>query len=151
MERNGPGGMKAERRSPIITSGVATPSTASNNIAAVITSPASNPASSPAKIAFVLFTTQTHFRSSAHKVNQIARRSVAKLPSAVVSMSSADVFAAFGRCAEHSAHNRGRFSRGSCGRKNFLYALYHHRERNLVHAGVTKRALAQAAIIAWRT
>ncbi|PYL34896.1 MAG: hypothetical protein DMF38_06850 [Verrucomicrobia bacterium] len=56
MERNGPGEMKTERRSPMITSGVATPSTASNNIAAVITTPASNPTSSPAKIAFVLFT-----------------------------------------------------------------------------------------------
>jgi hypothetical protein len=48
--------MKTERRSPMITSGVATPSTASNNIAVVITIPASNPAMSPAKITFVLLT-----------------------------------------------------------------------------------------------
>src|ERR1700720_862754 len=148
MERNGPSGMKAERRSPIITSGVATPSTASNNIAAVITSPASNPASSPAKIAFVLFTTQTHSRSSAHQVNQIARPSVAKLPSAVVSLSSADAFAARGRRPEDSARYSGRFSRG-CGRKNFLHTLDHHYRCHLLHAGVTKRALAQTTIIAW--
>ncbi len=38
----------------MITSGVATPSAASNNIAAVITIPPTNPASNPAKIAFVL-------------------------------------------------------------------------------------------------
>jgi hypothetical protein len=53
-ERNGPGGMKAERRSPMMTSGVATRSAASNNIAVVITIPASNPANNPAEIAFVL-------------------------------------------------------------------------------------------------
>src|SRR3954447_23205440 len=39
-ERNGPGGMKTERRSPMITSGVATPSAASSNIAVVITTAA---------------------------------------------------------------------------------------------------------------
>jgi hypothetical protein len=38
-----------------------------------------------------------------------------------------------------------------CGRKNFLYALHHHRGSNLFHAGVTKRALAQTTVIAWRT
>ena len=53
-ERNGPGGMKTERRSPMITSGVATPSAASSNIAVVITTAATNPASKPAKIAFDL-------------------------------------------------------------------------------------------------
>jgi hypothetical protein len=46
--------MKTESRSPMITSGVATRSAASNNIAVVITIPASNPATNPAKIAFVL-------------------------------------------------------------------------------------------------
>ena len=55
-ERNGPGGMNTERRSPIITSGVATPNVASNNIAVVITIPATNPASNPAEIAFLLVT-----------------------------------------------------------------------------------------------
>ena len=66
--------MKTERRSPIITSGVATPSTASNNIAAVITMPASNPASRPAEIAFVLLTTQAHFMSvSALRESNCAR------------------------------------------------------------------------------
>ena len=42
--------MKTERRSPMITSGVATPNVASNNIAAVINTAATNPASNPAKI-----------------------------------------------------------------------------------------------------
>ena len=63
--------MKTERRSPIITSGVATPSTASNNIAAAITTPASNPASSPAKIAFVVLTSPI-LRAERRKRNQIA-------------------------------------------------------------------------------
>jgi len=53
-ERNGPGGMKTERRSPIMTSGVATLSAASNNIAVVITSAATNPVSNPAEVAFAL-------------------------------------------------------------------------------------------------
>jgi hypothetical protein len=48
--------MKTERRSPMMTSGVATPSVASNNIAAVITIAATNPASNPAEIAFVRVT-----------------------------------------------------------------------------------------------
>jgi hypothetical protein len=38
----------------MMTSGVATPSAASDNIAVVITIPASNPANNPAKIVFVL-------------------------------------------------------------------------------------------------
>jgi hypothetical protein len=46
--------MKTERRSPMMTSGVATPSVASSNIAVVIAIPATNPASNPAQIAFVL-------------------------------------------------------------------------------------------------
>ncbi len=40
----------------MITSGVATPSVASNNIAVVITTAATNPASNPAVIAVVLLT-----------------------------------------------------------------------------------------------
>ena len=48
--------MKTESRSPIITSGVATPSVASNNIAVVITTAATNPATNPAVIAFVPLT-----------------------------------------------------------------------------------------------
>ena len=48
--------MKTERRSPMMKSGVATPSVASNNIAVVITTAATNPASNPAEIAFVLLT-----------------------------------------------------------------------------------------------
>ena len=56
IERNGPGGMNTDRRSPMITNGVATPSVASNNIAVVITTAATNPASNPAEIAFVCVT-----------------------------------------------------------------------------------------------
>ena len=40
----------------MITRGVATPNTASNNITMVITTPAIKPASNPAKIAFVVLT-----------------------------------------------------------------------------------------------
>src|SRR5215468_9647360 len=63
--------MKTERRSPMITSGVATPNTASNNITAVITPPASNPASSPTKIAFVLLTPFTYLTGSTQDLNQV--------------------------------------------------------------------------------
>ena len=48
--------MNTERRSPIITSGVATPNVASNNIAVVINSAATKPASNPARIAFLVLT-----------------------------------------------------------------------------------------------
>jgi hypothetical protein len=48
--------MKTERRSPMTTSGVATPNVASNNIAVVITTAATNPASKPARIAFARVT-----------------------------------------------------------------------------------------------
>src|SRR6266446_5843840 len=55
MERNGPGEMKTESRSPMSTSGVATPNShARSNIAVVIMIPATVPASAPAKSAFVL-------------------------------------------------------------------------------------------------
>ena len=40
----------------MMTSGVATPSVASNNIAVVNTTAATNPASNPAEIAFVVLT-----------------------------------------------------------------------------------------------
>src|SRR6266478_9223181 len=72
-ERNGPGGMNTERRSPIIASGVATPSAASSNIAVVITIPATNPASKPAQIAFVLLTALVDLTEFAPQGNQIAR------------------------------------------------------------------------------
>src|SRR5213078_4512315 len=71
-ERNGPGGINTERRSPIITSGVATPSVASSNIAVVITVPAINPANKPAKIALVLLTALVDPTEYAPQGNQIA-------------------------------------------------------------------------------
>src|SRR5882724_3889429 len=52
-ERNGPGGIKTESRSPIITSGVATPKHASNNIMAVMAIAATKPASKPVESVFV--------------------------------------------------------------------------------------------------
>src|SRR5450759_139013 len=54
MERNGPGEMKTESRSPIITSGVATPKHARTSMTTVIAMPATSPASKPADSAFVL-------------------------------------------------------------------------------------------------
>src|SRR5438128_12233754 len=51
-ERNGPGGIKTDSLSPMITSGVATPKHASNNIMAVIATAATTPASKPAAIPF---------------------------------------------------------------------------------------------------
>src|ERR1700676_3010294 len=54
MERNGPGEMKTESRSPIIASGVATPKHARTSMTTVIAMPATSPASKPAESAFVL-------------------------------------------------------------------------------------------------
>src|SRR3954465_12455221 len=59
IERNGPGLMKTERRSPMMTSGVATPHMASNNITIVIAIPATSPASNPAVTAFDLLMTMS--------------------------------------------------------------------------------------------
>src|SRR5881397_734537 len=73
-ERNGPGEMKTERRSPMITSGVATPSAARNSITVVITIPPSNPASNPAKIVFILLTMAIDLTRRAPEGNQIAKR-----------------------------------------------------------------------------
>ena len=64
-ERNGPGGMKTDIRSPMMTSGVATPSAASKSIAVVIKTAATNPASNPAEIAFVLLTMSTDLTTCA--------------------------------------------------------------------------------------
>src|SRR4029434_7287629 len=80
-ERNGPGGMKTERRSPMITSGVDTPSTASNDIAVVITIPASNPARSPTKIAFLLLMAVIDPTGFAPQGNQIASFRKTNFPS----------------------------------------------------------------------
>src|SRR4029077_15794401 len=126
-ERNGPGEMKTERRSPMITSGVATPSTASNNIAVVITIPASNPAMSPAKIAFVLLPPRKY--------------------ELYWSLCQTPGFSLSGRRGDP----RHTFWMVFCSRKNFPHARHYHGGGNLLHAGVIKRALAQATVIAWRT
>src|SRR5438270_927622 len=54
IERNGPGLIKTESRSPMMASGVATPTSARINITTVIAIPAIRPASKPAEKAFVL-------------------------------------------------------------------------------------------------
>src|SRR5260370_28413460 len=112
-ERNGPGGMKTESRSPIITSGVATPKHPSNNIMTVIAIAAMKPANKPAAITFV---------------GLIARRSY-KLSAARKS-----------NCTRLTFYSR----------KDFPYPFHDHCGRNLLHACVIERALAEAAIIARR-
>src|SRR5262249_30183824 len=103
--RNGPGGMKTERRSPTMTSGVATPSVARNNITVVITTAATNPASNPAQMAlFLVIAASMSYRKFL-----------------------------------------------LCRREDFLCALHDHCRRDLLHAGVIKRALAQPTVIAGRT
>src|SRR5437764_15367143 len=97
IERNGPGGMRTDSRSPMITSGVATRSTASNNIAVVITIAPANPANNPANTAFLLLTIVGDLTCAARQWNQIARRSLGRCS---VRGSSADLFAAQGHCAE---------------------------------------------------
>src|SRR5438552_8574289 len=80
-ERNGPGGMNTERRSPIITSGVATPSVASSNIAVVMTVPAVNPANKSAKIALVLLTALVDPTEYAPQGNHISGSARTNCPS----------------------------------------------------------------------
>src|SRR4029077_9250724 len=123
-ERNGPGGMNTERRSPMMTSGVATPSVASNNIAVVMKTAATNPASKPTQIAFVVLTRCDY---------QLWRR----LCQAPLVSSAFDTNAAT--------------TISLCRRANFPCALHDHGGRDLLHAGMIKRALAQASVIAWLT
>ena len=54
IDKNGPGGIRTESRSPMMKSGVATPNHASNNIVAVMAIAAMSPANNPAKSAFDL-------------------------------------------------------------------------------------------------
>src|SRR5439155_8222685 len=75
------GGLNTERRSPISTSGVATPSVASSNIAVVIKVPATNPANKPAKIALVLLTALVDPTEYAPQGNQIAGSARTNCPS----------------------------------------------------------------------
>src|SRR5438093_1966403 len=127
-ERNGPGGIKTERRSPMITSGVATPSAASNSITVVITIPPSSPATRPAKIAFVLLIQREYelWRRLCQAPDHSLRRSPQRTPLQQFSV--------------------------TLGRpKKFSYPLHDHRRCQLFHAGMVKRALAQPAVIAWRT
>src|SRR5262245_24498637 len=120
-ERNGPGGMKTERRSPIMKSGVATPSVASNNIAVVIRTAARNPASNPARMAFVLRMPASRGCRSACAKHLTVRRSPRRAPL-----------------------QQTRF----CRCENLVRARHDHLGRDLLHAGVIKRTLAQATVIA---
>src|SRR5262245_61433517 len=120
-ERNGPGGMKTERRSPMMTSGVATPSVASNNIAVVIRIEPRNPATSPARIAFVLLIAASISCGGACAKRLSIRRSPRRTPLQQIH---------FYRC------------------ENLACALDHHSRRDLLHAGMIERALAQATVIA---
>src|SRR6266568_8998177 len=159
--------MKTERRSPMITSGVATPSTASNNIAVVITIPASNPASSPAKIALVVLTAAADLTISAPQWNQIARfqinsrlshekrRGSAAVQNVAATSTPQAALASWSAPALWIIRHRAscRYANGCASqhelfiRKNFPHALHYHGGSNLLHAGVIKRALAQATVI----
>src|SRR5262245_53518364 len=117
-ERNGPGGINTESRSPMMTSGVATPSVASNNIAVVITTAATNPASNPARMVFVLLI-------SASMSCRGVRRGE-RLPLWFNALTQTPL-------------QRIPFSgRG----ENFACALHDHGGRDLLHTGVIERALA---------
>src|SRR5437763_13804317 len=104
-ERNGPGGMNTERRSPIITSGVARPSVASSNITVVIKVPATNPANKPAKIALVLLTELVDPTEYAPQGNQIACSARTNCPSKPDDLPSPNVFIYF---AASQTHHRTR-------------------------------------------
>src|SRR5213593_4237199 len=128
-ERKGPGGMKTESRSPIITSGVATPKYASNNIMTVIAIAAMKPASKPAAIAFVRLIAFRSYKLSTARKSNCTRSPHAN--AAAISLLA-------------------RFDLTFCSRKDFPHLFHDHCGRNLLHAGVIERALVQAAIIAWR-
>src|ERR1051325_1546588 len=125
-ERNGPGGMNTESRSPMITSGVAAPSVASNNIAVVITTAATDPASRPAEMAFVLLIGAT-----------MSCRGVCRDERLCFVVKGLDANAATTILLW-------------C-RKNLAPSFHNHLGRHLLHAGMIERALAQAAVIARRT
>ena len=108
----------------MMTSGVATPSAASNNIAVVIAIPATNPASKPAEMAFILLIA----------ANMSCRGSCAK-PAFV----SFDV-----------RWCKRRYNNSFALYKNFPRALHDHRGCDPLHAGMIERALAQAPIVARR-
>src|SRR5438093_772032 len=128
-ERKGPGGMKTESRSPIITSGVATPKYASNNIMTVIAIAAMKPASKPAAITFVRL-----IASRAYKL-RAARKS-----NCVLSLHADATAISF--LARHFL--------SSCSCKDFPDSFHHHCGRYLLHTGMIEGALAQTAIIARR-
>src|SRR5438034_10360852 len=128
-ERNGPGGMKTESRSPIITSGVATPKYASNNIMTVIAIAAMKPASKPAAITFVRLIACRSYKLSAARKSNCTRSPHAD--AAAISLLA-------------------RFGLTLCSRKDFPHPFHDHCGRNLLHARVLERALPQAAIIARR-
>src|SRR5205814_9628145 len=65
-ERNGPGEIKTESRSPIITSGVAMPTHASNSIVTVMATAATKPASKPAESPLVLLIIGGHYALLMH-------------------------------------------------------------------------------------
>src|SRR5882762_11742590 len=125
-ERNGPGGMKTERRSPMITSGVPTPTAASNNMPVVITIPPTNPASKPARTAFVLLIQREY----------ALQRCLCQARDASFS-------------GVH--HGECRCNNSFCRRENFPRTFQDHFGCDLVHAGMIKWALAQSTVIARRT
>src|SRR5207253_10774636 len=65
-ERNGPGEIKTESRSPIITSGVAMPTHASNSIVTVMATAATKPASKPPERPLVLLIIGGHYALLRH-------------------------------------------------------------------------------------
>ena|SRR5216684_2612402 len=70
IDRNGPGFIKTESRSPMIASGVATPKQASTNMTTVIAIPAISPASNPTENAFDLLMKIVDLTKSAAGVNR---------------------------------------------------------------------------------
>src|SRR5438046_8140291 len=78
-ERNGPGEIKTESRSPIITSGVAMPTHASNSIVTVMATAATKPASKPAESTLVLLIIGGHYALLRH-LCQASRYSARRPP-----------------------------------------------------------------------
>ena len=142
----------------MITSGVATPNVASNNIAVVIKAAATNPASNPAKIAFVLFMriANCHKLRAAMESNYAAHRAKIGCQS-----SQPDSAGGLPACPElirqasslkaESAKLANIHFHTIFPRENFPCTLHDHLGSDLFHAGVIKRALAQPTVIAWRT
>src|SRR5882724_8240414 len=146
MERNGPGGMKTESRSPMSTSGVATPNShATSNMAVVIVIPATVPASTPARSAFVLLIERLSILQLDRNV-EIKLCSFGSVVAALAAASISTIFRTQFATTSQEFSSRRRKFRAMCPRLSILRhcdndgrpALREYAERHAQHASASQ-------------